>query len=99
MKRVELIFDEANESEILMILRQSQIEHYTRHHNVTGHGSSGRKLNNAIGPGINNTIILYLEDGQVPPLLRLVRRFKEIAHEGGGHAGTRCAVSNLEEFL
>lgn len=99
MKRVELIFDEANENEILMILRQSQIAHYTRHHGVTGYGASGGKFNNAIGPGINNVIVLYLAEDQVPPLLRLIRRFKEIAHESGGHAGTRCAVSDLETFL
>ncbi|MBN2712508.1 MAG: hypothetical protein JXR97_08785 [Planctomycetes bacterium] len=99
MKRVEIIFDESNENEVMMILRQAQVENYTRFHNVTGHGSSGSKLGNAVGPGINNVIVLYVEDGVVPRLTSAITRFKNVSRESGGHAATRCIVSTVEEFI
>lgn len=99
MKRIEIIFDEANENEVLMILRQAQVEHYTRYHGVTGKGSSGAKLNNAIGPGINNVLVVYASDEQVERITTAIRRFKQIATESGGHAATRCIVSTVEDFI
>jgi nitrogen regulatory protein PII len=99
MKRVEIIFDEANENEIMMILRQAQVADYSRYGSVTGHGSSGSKLNNAIGPGINNVLVVYVEDEKVEKITASIRRFKEVSRSGGGHAGTRCIVSSIEEFI
>ena len=99
MKRIEIIFDESNESEIMMILRQAQVENWTRFHGITGHGSSGSKLNNAIGPGINNMLLVYVEDDMVERVTGAVRRFKEVASAERGHAATRCIVSSIEEFI
>lgn len=99
MKRVEIIFDEANESEILMVLRQLQLENFTRFHNVTGHGSSGAKLGNSVGPGLNSVLVIYTEDDVATQLVAAVRRFKEFSSKDGGHAATRCAVSDITEFV
>ncbi len=99
MKRIEIIFDEANENEVLMILRQAKVENFTRYHGVTGHGSSGAKLNNAIGPGINNVLVAYVEDDVVKLVVGAIERFKKIAKDSGGHAATRCVVSAIESFI
>lgn len=99
MKRVEIIFDESNENEIMMILRQARVENYSRYHGITGHGSSGSKLNNAIGPGINNVIVVYVDDEAALRITTAVKRFKEVSHQAGGHAATRCAVSTVDEFI
>lgn len=99
MKRVEIIFDESNENEIMMILRQSQIENYTRFSKVTGHGSSGSKLGNAVGPGINNVLVVYTDDEGAERMTGAIRRFKEVSSEDGGHAATRCIVSEITTFI
>lgn len=99
MKRVEIIFDESNENEIMMILRQARVENYSRFHNITGHGSSGSKLNNAVGPGINNVVVVYVEDDAAERITTSVKRFKDVSREAGGHAATRCIVSTIDEFI
>jgi len=99
MKRVEIIFDEAVENEIMMVLRQAQVENWTRLDSVRGHGSSGSKLGNSVGPGINSMLIVYAEGDKVERLVEGVKRFKQVARDAGGHACTRCIVSEVERFI
>ena len=99
MKRVEIIFDETRENEIMMILRQSGATNYTRLNAVLGDGSSGPRLNNAVGPGQNSMLILVLEDAKADRVLQSVKRYKQLAREEGGHAATRCVVSPVSEFV
>lgn len=99
MKRVEIIFDESVENEIMMILRQAQAAHWTRFDNARGCGVSGAKLNNAVGPGVNSLLLVYVEDEQAARIAEALKRFKKVSHDAGGHSGTRCAVMNVEQFF
>ncbi len=99
MKRVEIYFDESVENEIMMILRQAQVENWSRIDNVRGHGTSGSKLGNAVGPGINSVLVVFAEDESAGRVLEGVRRFKQVAADAGGHAGTKCAVMDVEAFV
>jgi|GEM_PF-4298560 len=99
MKRVELIFDESNEAEMEMILRQCGVEYYTRFHGVTGVGQSGAKLGNSTGPGINSFIIAYVEADSATRLIAAVDRFMEVCRQNDTSPATRCIVSTIEEFL
>lgn len=99
MKRIEIIFEESNENEIMMILRQSAVENYTRYHGVTGKGSSGEKLNNAIGPGINSVIVTIVDEEAAGRIVAAVRRFQDVAGRMGRPPATRCVVSQVDDFF
>lgn len=99
MKRVEIIFEESNENEIMMILRQAGVENYTRFHGVTGKGASGEKLGNAIGPGINNVIVVYVDEEVAGRVVAGVRRFQDVTGRMGRPPATRCAVSQVDDFF
>ncbi|MDF1811117.1 MAG: hypothetical protein P1V20_02855 [Verrucomicrobiales bacterium] len=99
MKRIEIIFEESNESEIMMILRQSKVENYTRYHAVTGKGASGEKLNNAVGPGINSVIVVIVDEEVAGRIVAGVRRFQDVTGRMDRPAATRCIVSQVDDFF
>lgn len=99
MKRVEIIFEESNENEIMMILRQAKVENYTRYHGVTGKGESGEKLNNAIGPGINNVIVVVVDEEAAGRVVAAVRRFQDVTRRMDSAPATRCIVSPVDDFF
>lgn len=99
MKRVEIIFEESNENEIMMILRQAKVDNYTRFHGVTGKGESGEKLNNAIGPGINNVIVTIIDEEAAGRVVAAVRRFQDVTKRMGRDPATRCVVSQVDDFF
>jgi len=99
MKRVEIIFEESNENEILMILRQAKVEGYTRYHGVTGKGESGEKLGNAVGPGINNVIVAYMEMEEAGRVVAAIRRFQDVTRRTERDPGTRCVISQVDDFF
>jgi len=96
MKRIEIIFDESLERQVLMLLRQNGIEHYSKLEMVKGVGTSGSKFNDPIGPGINTLVFSYVPDEKLPALVRGFKRFKEVQGEG---SGAKMAVSSVEEFI
>lgn len=99
MKRVEIIFEESNENEIMMILRQAKVENYTRYHGVTGRGESGEKLNNAVGPGINNVIVVIVDEEAAGRVVAAVRRFQDVTKRMDRAPATRCIVSPVDDFF
>lgn len=99
MKRIEIIFEESNENEIMMILRQARVENYTRFHGVTGRGASGEKLGNAIGPGINSVIVIFVDEETAGRVVAGVRRFQDVTARMGRPPATRCGVSQVDDFF
>jgi nitrogen regulatory protein PII len=99
MKRIEIIFEESNENEIMMILRQANVEFHTRYHGVTGKGESGEKLNNAIGPGINNVIVVIVDEEAAGRVVSAIRRFQEVTGRMDRPPATRCIVSQVDDFF
>ena len=99
MKRVEIIFEESNENEILMILRQAKVEYYTRFTGVTGTGESGTKMNNAVGPGINHVVVAIVDEEAAGRIVAAVRRFQEVTTRMERPPATRCIVSQVDDFF
>lgn len=98
MQKIEIIFDEVLERQVLMLLRQTGIEDYTRFDLVKGVGGGGRqkKFNDAIGPGVNSLVFTVVEDDKAERLVRGFRRFKEVQ---GEHAGAQLCVSAVSQFV
>ncbi len=99
MKRVEIIFEESNENEILMILRQARVDSYTRYHGVMGKGVSGEKLGNAVGPGINHVIVVIVDEEAAGRIVAAVRRFQDVTRRMDREPATRCIVSPVDDFF
>ena len=95
MKKIEIIYDEALEKQILMILRQREIKYYTRLDNVKGVGSSGARFNDSVAPGINSMIIIVVEDDIGSLLIDSLKKFKSRA---GSEAGFKAIVIPINEF-
>lgn len=98
MQKVEIIFDEVLERQVLMLLRQNGIEDYTRLDLVKGVGGNGKqkKFNDAVGPGINSLIFTIVEDDKADRIVRSFRRFKGVQ---GEHAGAQLCVSAVSQFV
>ena len=99
MKRVEIIFEESNENEILMILRRAKVECHSRFHGITGKGVSGEKLNNSIGPGVNHMILVIVDEETASQIVGAVRRFQEVSQRMERPPATRCIVSQVDDFF
>lgn len=99
MKRIEIIFEDSSEKEIMMILRQAKAEFYTSYHGVTGKGASGEKLNNAIGPGINQVVVVIVDEETASRIVAAVRRFQEVSQRMNRPPATRCIVSPVDDFF
>ncbi len=96
MKKIEIVYDEVLEKQVLMLLRQRGIKNYTRLDNVKGVGSSGARFNDSVAPGINSMIIIVVEDDIVPMFISGLERFKDRA---GEQAGIKAIVTSVEEFV
>ena len=96
MQKLEIVFDEALEPQILMLLRQNGLEHYTRFDSVKGVGGAGAKFDTAVGPGVNRVVFCVVDDDKVPGFTRAFKRFKDVQ---GEHAGATLIVSTVSEFL
>ena len=96
MKRVDLIFDESLERQVLMLLRQNGVEYYSKVELVKGVGSSGAKFNDPVGPGINTIVFTVIPDEKLAALVRGFKRFKEVQGES---SGAKMAISSVEEFI
>ncbi len=96
MQKLEIVFDEALDAQVLMILRQNGIDHYTKIELVKGVGNAGAKFNNPVGPGINSLLLAIVPDEKVENFVRSFRRFKEVQ---GEHAGAILMVSAVSEYI
>jgi len=66
---VFIIFEGGAEAEVLQILDELGLEHYTTFEQIKGTGETGRKEGNAIFPGINNILMVAMPGEKVVPLV------------------------------
>ena len=72
-----VIVEEGAEPDVLRVLRELGLEHYTRFADVPGHGETGRKEGTAIFPGLNTLLLVALPGAQVEPLVRRLHEVRD----------------------
>ena len=71
-----LVFDQGVEPDVMAVLEDMRIQHYTRWTDAFGSGETGTKEGSPIWPGLNTVLMIYLPAEKVSPLvekLHLVR--------------------------
>jgi len=69
MKLVIAIYDSGIQPDMMGLLERHGIGHHTLLQNVHGAGETGIRTGDPIWPGVNNILMLVLNDDQVPPLV------------------------------
>ena len=64
-----IIFEGGTEAEVIQILDELGLEHYTAFEQIKGTGETGRKEGNAIFPGINNILMVAMPREKIAPLV------------------------------
>lgn len=77
MKLVTVIYDSGIEPDMEKLLKQHGIEHYTLLRNVHGAGETGIRGGDPVWPGVNNVLLLVLNDDQVQPLITAAHAMRE----------------------
>lgn len=95
MLKLEIIFDDSLIRELLMILKQAGIRHYTLLENVKGMGHSGGKFDNSTAPGRNSILIAVVADEQAEGIVKDIHKFKET----NPALGVRAIVTEIREWV
>jgi len=78
MKMVFIAYDEANEGQVMGVLRDAGAANYTRWTEVQGKGtSSGPHLGTAVWPKRNHALLVAVEDAQAARITEGVRRLRD----------------------
>ncbi|MEW6410033.1 MAG: PG0541 family transporter-associated protein [Nitrospirota bacterium] len=96
MKMVTIIYDSEIDNQMMVILKRANVEKYTKIEDVRGVGSSGAKLNNPIGPGINSMVIVVVDDNTAESLKKSLSALKKSTIE---KSGFKAIITPVEEFI
>ena len=66
---VLIIVDEGVELDVMEVLAEMGLEHFTRIGDVSGSGETGRREGNPIWPGLNSILYVFMPTAQVQPLV------------------------------
>lgn len=79
---VYLIYDRAIDEEVLDLLQELEIKYYTKWKDVLGVGRNDPHLGDAVWPGLNNVLMIVIDDEKKSAILNnvkaLQRRFPSV---------------------
>ena len=67
-KLILIVCDEGVEPDVMAILRQQELTHYTRWTDCQGAGETGIREGSPIWPGLNSVIMVVMDEGCIEPL-------------------------------
>jgi hypothetical protein len=76
-KLVWIIAEGGVEAEVMEALEERNLEHYTLFEQVKGAGETGRKEGDAIFPGINNVIMIAMDEDDIPDLVEALHKIRD----------------------
>ena len=76
-KLVFVIFEEGIRLDVMEALEQQGIEHYTHWTDLHGSGVTGRKAGNPVWPGLNDVLLLALDEPAVQPLVEALHALRD----------------------
>lgn len=95
-KFILIIYNVAIESEVMKILEKLEIKTYTKINRIQGVGThSVPHLDNPVWPGINNALLIALEEEAKDKILEETKRLKGVYQK----EGLKVFVLPLEECL
>ncbi len=68
-KLVILVAEEGVDADVMEVMEQMGLKYYTRFTDVVGSGETGRRDGDAIWPGLNTVLVVYMRADQVPALV------------------------------
>jgi len=95
-KMIYLIYDSTLDHQVTHILKNFNIKNYTKIKNINGSGTSGLRLGNSLGPGLNNFIFLVVEDELTIRLKSQIIKYKNNLLEKNG---LKMFIMPLEEEI
>jgi len=72
-----VIFDRAIDEEVLELLEKLEISYYTKWSDVSGVGRRDPHLGSDVWPGLNNTLMVVIEEERGKKLLEMVRMLQK----------------------
>lgn len=76
-KLVWIIAEGGVEAEVREALEERDLEHYTLFEQIKGSGETGRKEGDAVFPGINNVIMIAMNDRDIPGLVEALHEIRD----------------------
>ena len=76
-KLVYIIAESGTELEIRELLGELELEHYTFFEQIKGSGETGRKDGDAVFPGINNVMMIAMDEKKVPALINGLHEIRD----------------------
>ena len=76
-KLVYIIAETGTYVQIRELLAEMELEHYTLFEQVKGSGETGRKEGSAIFPGINNVMMVAMNEEKIPALVNGLHEIRD----------------------
>lgn len=76
-KLVYIIAETGTDLQIRKLLKRLDLEHYTLFEQVKGAGETGRKDGDAVFPGINNVMMIAMNEGKLPDLVEGLHKIRD----------------------
>ena len=73
-----LVFDQGVEPDVMAVLEDMLIQHYTRWTDAFGSGETGTKEGTPIWPGLNTVLMIYVPAEKVTPLLEKLHEVRDL---------------------
>jgi len=96
MKLLMIFVDGAHAEDVQALLEQGEVAGYSRFPNVTGKGTTGRKLGNRVFPGSSELFVTAVTGDRCTPL---VDRLRSLRRERGDEEGLKVYCTDAEELL
>lgn len=95
MKMVFIMYNIAINDEVMEILKDVEIENYTRWERTTGRGkASGPHLGTNVWPPVNSVLAVAVEDNKKDRLIEEIKKMRQKI----GKEGVKAFVWTLEEM-
>jgi hypothetical protein len=75
---IYLIYDRAIDEEVLDLLKELEIKYYTKWKDVLGVGRNDPHLGDAVWPGLNNVLMIVIDEEKKSVLLQNVRALQRM---------------------
>ena len=66
---VILIVDSGVEMDVMEVLEEMGLDHFTRFSDIAGSGETGRREGDPIWPGLNTVLLLLMDNEKIQPLV------------------------------
>lgn len=94
MKRIEIIFSQAVEEDLVLLLSTKGIKKYTKIPGVMGQGESIPKMGDSVWPQLNTMFIIYCDEEQA----EIVKNLLTDLRNAYPLEGVAVFISDAEEF-